>query len=131
MHHHGFRAILATIILSMAGSAFAKTKTIEEIVAWVNNGIILKSEYELRKQQIRSDLAEAPPRGRGLQGAQLEQAYNEESKRVLQSLIDETLLLQQAKDMGFSGDLEVIKTMERLRQERHLDSLDALEKAIV
>ena len=44
---------------------------------------------------------------------------------------DETLLLQQAKDMGLNADLEVVKTMEQLRQERRLESLDELEKAIL
>src|SRR5439155_10735479 len=75
--------------------------------------------------------AEAPPRGRGLQGTQLEQALTDGQKILLRDLIDESLLLQQAKDMGLNADLEVIKTMEQLRQERKLGSLDDLEKAIV
>jgi parvulin-like peptidyl-prolyl isomerase len=66
-----------------------------------------------------------------LQGAQLEQAFNEQAKLVLQQLIDETLLLQQAKDIGLTADTEIIKTMDRLRQEQKLDSIEALEKAIV
>src|SRR5207249_2042348 len=85
----------------------------------------------LRKAAIRNDLAEPAPRGRGLQGTQLEQAFNDAQKILLRDLIDETLLLQQAKDMGLNADLEVIKTMEQLRQERKLGSLDDLEKAIV
>jgi peptidyl-prolyl cis-trans isomerase SurA len=115
----------------MASSALAQSRTVDEIIAWVNNDIILKSEYELRKAAIRNDLSEAPPRGRGLQGAQLEQAMNDAQKLLLRDLIDETLLLQQAKDMGLNADLEVVKTMEQLRQERKLASLDDLEKAIV
>ena len=50
---------------------------------------------------------------------------------LLRDLVDETLLLQQAKEMGLNADLEVVKTMEQLRQERHLASLDDLEKAII
>jgi len=61
----------------------------------------------------------------------LEQAFSEQIKLLLRDLIDETLLLQQAKDMGLNADLEVVKTMEQLRQERRLESLDELEKAIV
>jgi peptidyl-prolyl cis-trans isomerase SurA len=126
------RAVLtAFIFLFLASNALAQSKTVDEIIAWVNNDIILKSEYELRRAAIRNDLAEAPPRGRGLQGAQLEQAYGDAQKILLRDLIDETLLLQQAKDMGLNADLEVVKTMEQLRQERKLGSLDDLEKAIV
>jgi peptidyl-prolyl cis-trans isomerase SurA len=131
MHQRCGRVVLTTIFLLMASSALAQSRTVDEIIAWVNNDIILKSEYELRKAAIRNDLSEAPPRGRGLQGAQLEQAMNDAQKLLLRDLIDETLLLQQAKDMGLNADLEVVKTMEQLRQERKLASLDDLEKAIV
>src|ERR1043166_4253922 len=127
----GRAGLTALILLSFASNAFPQSKTVDEIIAWVNNDIILKSEYDLRKAAIRNDLAEAPPRGRGLQGAQLEQALADQQRILLRDLIDETLLLQQAKDMGLNADLEVIKTMEQLRQERKLESLDDLEKAII
>jgi peptidyl-prolyl cis-trans isomerase SurA len=126
-----FAAAITLFISFLPGSSFAQTKTIEEIVAWVNNDVILKSEFEARKAAVREDLSAAQPRGRGLQGAQLESAFAEQSKLVLRQLIDETLILQQARDMGLSADTEIIKTMDRLRQEQKLDSLEALEKAIV
>ena len=131
MYHKSGRVWLTAIIFLIASTSLAQTKTVDEIVAWVNSDIILKSEFETRKVQVRNDLAEAPPRGRGLQGTQLEQAFNDATKILLRDLIDETLLLQQAKDMGLNADLEVVKTMEQLRQERHLESLDELEKAII
>src|SRR5437879_3515252 len=131
MYHKSGHVFLPAIVLLIASSALSQTKTVDEIVAWVNSDIILKSEFETRRAQIRNDLAEAPPRCRGLQGAQLEQAFNDATKTLLRDLIDETLLLQQAKDMGLNADLEVVKTMEQLRQERRLESLAELEKAIV
>jgi parvulin-like peptidyl-prolyl isomerase len=135
MQHQSRKAWLVAMILLSAfsgGTALAQTKTIEEIVAWVNNEVILKSEYEARKATIRAELAApAERKGKGLQGPQLEQAFNEQSKVVLQQLIDEALVLQQARDMGLSANLEITKTMDRLRQEQKLDSLEALEKAIV
>src|SRR5437867_11951242 len=131
MYYKSGRVLLTAIILLIASSALAQTKTVDEIVAWVNSDIILKSEYETRKAQIRNDLSEPPPRGQGLKGADLEQRFSAAEKTLLRDLIDETLLLQQAKDMGLNADLEVIKTMEQLRQERKLESTEALEKAIV
>jgi peptidyl-prolyl cis-trans isomerase SurA len=131
MYQKSRQAVLTAILSLVSSGSFAQSKTVDEIIAWVNNDIILKSEYELRKSAIRNDLAQAPPRGRGLQGAQLEQALNEQQKILMRDLIDESLLLQQAKEMGLNADLEVVKTMEQLRQERKLPSLDDLEKAIV
>ena len=134
MCHKSGKVLLAAIILIISlrsPAAQAQTKTIEEIVAWVNSEVILKSEFEKRKAQLRDELSQPTPRGRGLQGAQLEQAFNEQSKIVLQQLIDETLILQQARDLGLSADIEITKTMDRLRQEQKLDSFEALEKEIV
>jgi parvulin-like peptidyl-prolyl isomerase len=134
MHHTRARVLLAATILLLtllSGISLAQTKTIEEIVAWVNTEVILKSEYEARKAALREDLAQPAPRGRGLQGAQLEQVFNEQSKLVLQQLIDEALILQQARDLGLTADTEIIKTLDRLRQERKLESLEALEREVV
>ena len=131
MHSKSGRALVAGILLFIGNSALAQTKTVEEIVARVNSDIILKSEFEARKVALRAELADAPPRGQGLSGAQLEQAFAEQSKYLLQGLVDETLLLQQAKEMGLSADLEVIKAMERLRQERKHATMESLEEEIV
>src|SRR5262245_45884694 len=123
MSHNSGKVLLAAIILLtilFGGNTLAQTKTLEEIVAWVNNDIILKSEYEKRRAEIRETLAQT----RSLQGAQLEQAFNEQSKSVLGALIDETLLLQQAKDLGLSAENEIVKTLDRLRQEQKLESTE-------
>ena len=106
---------------------FQGPKSIESIIAWVNNDIILKSEYDKRLSEIRQELV----RNGKLQGAQLEQAFNDQSKHAMQQMIDEALLLGKAKELGLTADLEVIKAMERMRQERKLPSTDALEKEIV
>ena len=108
-------------------NTFAGPKNIESIVAWVNNDIILKSEYDKRLEQIHADLA----RDGKLKGPQLEQAYNEQVKFTMQQMIDETLLTEKAKELGITADLEVIKAMEKMRQDRKLESREALEKEIV
>jgi len=101
-------------------------KVLDEIVAKVNSEIILKSDVEKGEKDLRTSLAE-----RGLQGAQLEQLFNEQKQNVLRNLIDESLLLQIAKEQGLSAELEVAKTMEQIRQEQKLPTLEALEAEIV
>ena len=63
MYHRSGRAALVAIILFVASGGLAQTKTVDEIIAWVNSDIILKSEFETRKAQIRNDLSEPAPRG--------------------------------------------------------------------
>ena len=65
-----------------------------------------------------------------IQGFELEQAIEDSKVNLLRTMIDNHLLLQKAKEMDINADLEVIKTMERLRQEYRFDSLEGLESAI-
>ncbi|HEY2380678.1 MAG TPA: peptidyl-prolyl cis-trans isomerase [Terriglobia bacterium] len=109
------------------GNVFTGTKNIESIVAWVNNDIILKSEYDKRVDEIRQQLA----KDQKLKGAQLDQAIKEQTRGALAQMIDEQLLLQQAKELGITADLEVIKAMEKMRLDRKLASAEALEKEII
>jgi peptidyl-prolyl cis-trans isomerase SurA len=122
------RALLAASIIGffMMPIGFAQKKTIEEIIAKVNNEIILKSDYENAIKELQAELTQ-----QGLKGPQLDQAVQERSKTLLSDLIDQSLLLQQAKDMGISAELEVAKQMEQYRQQNKLDSTEALEKEIV
>src|SRR5439155_5700754 len=46
-------------------------------------------------------------------------------------LIDQTLLLQKAKEMDLNAELEVVKTLERMRQENNIPSTEELEQAII
>ncbi len=131
MYQRSGKAALAALILLIAGQAFAQTRTVEGIVARVNAEIILKSELDRARERLRGDLAGAPPRGQGLQGAQLEQAFAEQSKNSLRDLIDQTLLLQKAKEMDLNAELEVVKTMERMRQENNIPSTEQLEQEII
>ena len=128
MQHPMIRTFLASILLLLiAGPVLSQNKTVDEIVARVNGDIILRSEVENAKATVRSDIAQQQK----LQGAALDEAVAEQSRVILRDLIDQNLLLQQAKDMGLNADLEVVKTMERMRQEYKFESLEALEKAIV
>jgi peptidyl-prolyl cis-trans isomerase SurA len=126
-HHIGRTFLPALVILLLIPALAMAQKTVDEIIVRVNGDIILKSELENARTTLRNELAQ----GQRLQGVQLEQAFTEQSKFLLRDLIDQTLLVQQAKDAGINADLEIVKTMERMRQEYKFETLEALEKAIV
>jgi len=126
MKHHIGRIFVPAIMLLTAVTAMGQ-KTLDEIIVRVNADIILKSELENAKTTLRNDLAQQ----QHLQGPQLEQAFTDQSKFLLRDLIDQTLLVQQAKEAGINADLEIVKTMERMRQEYKFETMETLEKAIV
>ena len=53
----------------------------------------------------------------------------EHDKDVLRDLIDQQLLLEKGKDLGITGDTEVIKWLDEMRKDMKLDSMEELEKA--
>ena len=103
-------------------------KTVEEIIARVNNEIITRSEYDKAlgsaEEEVRQDCqGKCTP-------DQLQAALAERRKTALRDLIDQSLLAQRGKDMGISVETEVVKQLDALRQQNKLASMDDLEKAV-
>ena len=109
----------------MAGPAWAQVK-IDQIVARVNADIILKSEIDRELALRRGEMLKE-----GMDPARVEQTLAEESGQVLGDLIDKVLLVQVAKEAGLSAELDVLKTLEQLREDNKFATMEDLEKAIV
>ena len=102
-------------------SALAAGQVVEEIVARVNNQIITRSEYQRSKDQLRDETRQQDP-------ANADRVFGEREKDVLRDLIDQQLLLEKGKDLGITGDTELIKREDQMRKDMKLDSIEALEK---
>src|SRR5208282_4157152 len=103
-------------------------KVVEEIVARVNNEVITRSEFEHAKASAADDakhdcLNRCTPE-------QLRTLIDDSQKNALRDLIDQSLLVQRAKDMGISVEPEVIKQLDQIRIENKLPSMEALEEAV-
>src|ERR1051325_627061 len=103
-------------------------KTVEEIIARVNNEIITLTEYEKARQTAEED-AKQECQGR-CNAEQLQTNIEDRQKNTLRDLIDQSLLIQRGKDMGISVKADVIKQLDQIRTQNKLDSIDALEKAV-
>src|SRR6202167_5221833 len=56
--------------------------------------------------------------------------YKDQQKDLLRGLIDQSLMVQRAKDMGISVESDVIKRLDEVRVQNHMNSLEELEKAV-
>src|SRR5260370_10499040 len=103
-------------------------KTVEEIIARVNNEIITRSEYDKARQTAQEDVkSECQNR---CTAEQLQNALEDRQKNTLRDLVDQSLLVQRAKDMGVSVEPEVIKRLDAIRTENKLASMEEREKAV-
>jgi len=106
----------------------ASGKTVEEIIARVNNEIITRSEYDKARQSAEEDVRQECQNR--CTPEQLQTAIDDHQKTTLRDLIDQSLLVQRAKDMGVSVEPEVIKKLDAIRIQNNLPSMEELEKAV-
>jgi peptidyl-prolyl cis-trans isomerase SurA len=103
-------------------------RVVEEIVARVNNEVITRSEFEHAKVSAEDD-AKQDCQNR-CTPEQLKSLIEDTQKNALRNLIDQSLLVQRAKDMGISVEPDVIKQLDQIRIENKLASMEALEEAV-
>jgi len=100
---------------------FAQGQVVEEIIARVNNQIVTRSEFERSKDQLKEEVKQQDPNN-------ADKAYSDREKDVLRDLIDQQLLLEKGKDLGITGETDLVKQLDQMRKDMKLDSMEALEK---
>jgi peptidyl-prolyl cis-trans isomerase SurA len=127
MRNQWIAASLAALLLPGTLLAQGKGKVVEEIIARVNNDIITLSDYEKAQAAMHQEIAQDCPT---CTPAQVDQTFQERRKNLLRDLIDQSLLVQRAKDMAISVETELVKRLDAIRQQNNLPSMEALEKAV-
>lgn len=106
-----------------------KETPIEEIAARVNGEIITSSDL-LRAEADNAEEAKSICSDKKCTPEELHQSIEEAKKNALRGLIDTALLVQRAKDLELTVETEVVRKLDETRIENHLDSLEALQKAV-
>ena len=94
--------------------------TIEEIIARVNDQIITKSDYDRALSEHDQELRQ--------RGATM-QDISESHKDLLRDLIDQQLWLAKGKDLGITGETELVNRLNDIRKQYNLATMEDLEKA--
>jgi peptidyl-prolyl cis-trans isomerase SurA len=99
-------------------------QVVEEIVTRVNNQIITRSEFDRSKDQLRDEIKQQNPKDP-------DKVFTDREKDILRDLVDQQLLLDKGKDLGITGDTDLIKQLDQMRKEMKLESMEDLEKEAV
>src|ERR1700676_5249248 len=102
--------------------AFAAGQVVEEIVARVNSAIITRSEFIRSKDQLKDDVKQQDP-------TNADKLFGEREKEILRELIAQKLTLEKGKDLGITGDTDLIKRLDQMRKDMKLETMEELEKA--
>jgi peptidyl-prolyl cis-trans isomerase SurA len=117
-----FAVLLAISAVLLLPLALRSDTVVEEIIARVNNQIITRSEFVRSREQLKQEVQQQDP-------ANADKAFAEKQRDVLRDLIDQQLLLQKGKDLGITGDTELIKRLDEMRKQMNLETMEELEKA--
>jgi peptidyl-prolyl cis-trans isomerase SurA len=93
---------------------------VEDVVARVNDQIIGRADMERSEQQLAME---------DQQNRVSSEENADRQKNLLRDMIDQQLLLSRAKELGLNADAEVIRRLDEIRKQNHMDSMEDLEKA--
>ena len=122
-------SVLGTMLL--ATSALAQTRPavpqspyggliVEDIIARVNDQIITRSDYDRAMKELDDE---------GRQRGATMQQLSEGHKDLLRNLIDQQLWISKGKELGITGETELVNRLNDIRKQYKLASMEDLEKA--
>ncbi len=118
--------LLATL-LPPGVCAQAKPVADADFVARVNDDVITLSDYQKAEQQLRDEAAHDC---QGCPQDQIDAKFKEQQKDLLRNMIDESLMVQRAKEMNISVESDLNKRLDEVRQQNGLTTLDDLKKGV-
>ena len=113
-------ALFASVLL-LAAIALRADDIVDEIIARVDDQIITRSDMEKAKATGLEELKQRYP-------SDWQSHVTKAQADTLRDLVDQQLLLERGKDLGITGETEVVKRLNQMRQQMGLASIDDLEK---
>jgi len=121
------KAIVACLLIGLAGTGVlaAAPQVVEEIVAVVNDDIITLSQYkqqfEIQSQQLKAA---------NLPKEEYDKQYKIMKTELLNAMITELLILQQAKEKNLNVSEELKNNIAAIKKDNNFSSDDDLRRAI-
>lgn len=124
----GFAMILPSASFAASGGDTQKATqqqpypgtVVEQIVARVNDRVISTSDYDRAVKDLDQQAQ---------QHQWTEQQLYEQKHELLRDLIDQQLLLSRGKQLDITAETELVKQLDAMRKQYHLDTMEDLQKA--
>ena len=107
-------------VLLLAAIAVRADDIVDEIIARVNDQIVTRSDMEKAKATQLEELKQRFP-------SDWQSHVTKAQADTLRDLIDQQLLLERGKELGITGETELVKRLNQMRQQMGLASIDDLE----
>jgi peptidyl-prolyl cis-trans isomerase SurA len=121
-------AAIAAVLICLA-IAPVRAEIIEQVLVKVNGDIITKSEFELRQVaelRNRPELANVTPNS-----PELQKAIAQVTPDLILSAVDELLLIQRGRELGYSlGDEQFKQIVENIKKQNNLEDEERFQAAL-
>jgi peptidyl-prolyl cis-trans isomerase SurA len=112
---------LSLVVLAVFAVVLRADNIVDEIIARVNDSIITQADYKKAQNQSMEELKQQFP-------SDWQTRWSQQQKDLLRELIDRQILLERGKEMGVTGETEVVKRLNTMRQQMNLPDMDSLER---
>jgi peptidyl-prolyl cis-trans isomerase SurA len=115
-----------TVLIILCSFCSAEAGVVDRVYAQINDDIITLFDVNRKMEELRSEFEKQ------LTGDELEKAMQDAKKNVLDSLIQEKLLIQKAIELGIDADVEpdVSSEMQGILKQNNFKSMEELESAL-
>jgi len=115
------KLLLSCAAVLLLAVALRADNIVDEIIARVNDSIITRADYEKAKATALDETKQQFP-------SNWQSKWDQQQKDLMRELVDRSILLERGKEMGVTGEAEVIKRLNQMRQQMGLPDMDTMEK---
>ena len=120
-------SVLAVVAVCVAG---VSAEIIEQVLVKVNGEILTKSEFERLQVGALRELPNQPDPSR-LTDAELSKVLAQVTPQVIVTVVDEMLLLQRAKELGYAvSDAQFNQVLESIKKDNKIETEEAFAAAL-
>lgn len=129
---HKLRHALAELVLLAAFYGVARADVIEQILVKVNGEIFTKSDLERRQADaLRQQLGQQVDLKSDPTDAELRKMLDEVTPELIVSVVDEMLVLQRGKELGYRlSDEEFQRVLENIKKDNKIESDEQFQAAL-
>ncbi len=131
MRRHIAAGLMAAVVCSLAGGSAQGQEIIEQILVKVNGEILTKSDLESRQIAALRDPELGIDPAQLQTDAAMQAALRDVTPRILADAIDEMLLLQRGRELGYRvTDDQFAKTIDEIKKQNKIESQEQFEAAL-
>jgi peptidyl-prolyl cis-trans isomerase SurA len=129
--HRTRRFVAATIALSCVVGLGVRAEVIEQVLVKVNGEIFTKTDLEARQVAALRQMGQQVDPKSDPSDAQLRKMLDEVTPQLLVSVVDEMLLVQRGKELGYTmGNEQFQSILESIKKDNKIESDEQLQAAL-